>query len=542
MDHAIFNILQDGLKRAKKARYTFVEPNGQRISFKPFFSSLSLVDSTSYELEISNGGVMHSGKNPQRSFHGRVEVRMGDYERGGGTGSNTFSISQGLDMASSSKEIWESLNHAFWCCVEDYGQRNLNAMGSRNRREKYVYFSREPGARHAAEAADLTFDLPKVNDTLIEASRRLSEGMKVPFWTNVEFEAEKTDDYLVNSEGSRVFGSFSRYKTVLEVIALDSKNRYIPHNKVFYARRPSEIPNLDELMSEGEKLKEQVFDIVKAPIQKNGSYPVIMCPRNHGVLWHEVIGHALEGHRMQEDEEDFDDEERVTLFLGKIGKKIGPKFISVHDDPTALGKDGSYAYDSEGVKAQKVLLIERGVLRNYLHSRASAGFFKKHSNGHARASLSNDPVARMSNLFVKSSNETSIDELKEQLLGECRRQDEPYGLLFTDVQGGLTLPDECHFETYPSQVFRVYKNGETERVRGIYILGTPYQVMKNLILTGNDYDEFRGYCGAESGWVPSSITAPSALFNSIEINRIPDSSYGEIKKIVIPMPGSKKKK
>ncbi len=542
MDKAIFNILHDGLKRAENARYTFVEPNRQRTSFKPFFSSLSLIDSISYELEISNGGIMHAGKNPSRNFHGRVEIRMGDYEKGGGTGSDTFSISQGLDLPSSSKEIWESLNSAFWSCVEDYGQRNLNAMGSRNKREKYVYFSREPKSGYIAETRDLAFDFPKVSDTLIEASRRLSEKMSLPFWTNIDFEAEKIDDYLVNSEGSVVFGSFLRYRTSLEVIALDSKNRYIPHNKLFYSLRTSEIPTLNELMEQGEQLKQELFDIIKAPTQKNGTYPVIMCPKNHGVLWHEVIGHALEGHRMQEDEEDSDDEERVTLFLGKLGKKIGPKFISVTDDPTAIGKDGYYAYDSEGVKSQKVLLIENGILRNYLHSRASAGFFKKHSNGHARASSSNDPVARMSNLFVRSANEVSLEELKEELIKECRKQDEPYGLLFKDTQGGLTLPDECHFETYPSQVFRVHRNGNMERVRGIYVLGTPYQVMKNLIKTGKDYEEFRGYCGAESGWVPDTTTAPSALFNSIEINRIPDSSYGEIKKIVIPLPGVNTKK
>ncbi len=80
---------------------------------------------------------------------------------------------------------------------------------------------------------------------------------------------------------------------------VDSKNRVIPHNKVFYSLDKGGLPTYDDLMEKGEKLKKELSDIVNSPIQKNDVYPVIIDPSNHGVLWHEVVGHALEGHRMQ---------------------------------------------------------------------------------------------------------------------------------------------------------------------------------------------------------------------------------------------------
>lgn len=537
-EQKIFDILQEFLKRLKKSRYTFAEPSGQRTRFRPFFCSLSLVDSTEYSLELSNGGIMSVGKNPSRFLHGRTEVRMGHYLRGGGVGSSTFILPQNFDKDASSHDILEKLNNAFWQCVEDYGQRNLNAMGSRNKREKYLYFSKENPERHIQDTYNFNLDMAELTERFREASRRLAKG---PLWyANIDFDVQNNGRYLLTSEGTRIFSSFRRCSTVIEMIALDSKNRFIPHSTVFYSLDAAGIPSLDVLLEKGEQLKTELSEILKAPQEKNGSYPVLMCPKNHGVLWHEVIGHALEGHRMQDDDEDdIFEEGPVTIFRGKIGKRIGPEFISVTDDPTYPGLDGTYDYDAEGVRSQKVELVRNGILKSYLHSRASAGFFRTHSNGHARASSNNDPVARMSNLIVKSSNEAPLEQLKENLIKECERQHEPYGLIFFDSAHGLTLPSECHFETYPSQIMRVYRNGKEERARGIYVLGTPYQLMKNVIQTSDRYEPFRGTCGAESGYIPDTTIAPHVLLSSVEVNRIPNSSYDEIKKIVVPRPKRK---
>jgi len=531
----VFGIVDSALSRLQKARYTFHEPSGRRILYLPFFSSIRACDSTSYNLEVSNGGLMASGKNPSRGFRGRVEVRIGDYSKGGSVGTRSFKLSESLERISSMRELEDAMELSFWDCTEDYNDSNSKAMGSKSRRAKYTFFSREEPQVFIGREKIMDVNLARITEDMTDVTKKLLKGR---IWsTDMEFDAVRTNNYLINSEGSRIFISYLRYRISLALNALDSKNRLVPHSKAYYCFDASHIPSREQLLADGETLSEELIGIINSPIQKNGTFPVIMDQKNHGVLWHEVMGHALEAHRMQDDEDDEDNdygEGKTSLFVGRLGHRVAPRFLTIYEDPTRKNLDGFYQFDEEGVKAQKVLLLKNGILKNYLHSRSTAGYFKKHSNGHARAANGEIPVPRMSNIIVQSSNEVPFEQLKENLIRECEKQRKKFGLIFSEVDGGLTLPSECYFKTYPSRVFRVYTNGKIQQVRGIYVVGTPYQVMENIVQTSDDYDVFKGYCGAESGWIPSSQVTPHALIKSLEINRIPDSSYREMKQRDIP--------
>ena len=351
-------------------------------------------------------------------------------------------------------------------------------------------------------------------------------------------------NYFVNTEGTKVFTHYTRFSLGITFFSYDSENSAIPLSQSFHTMDLSKLPDKEQLIESGEQLRKDLSEIVRAPVQRNGLFPAILDYENHGVIWHEAVGHALEGHRMQEDDFSYS----VSLFNGKIGEKIAPDFLSLYDDPTIKTLDGHYKFDSEGVRAQKVMLVENGVLKNYLHSRQSAGYFKTSSNGHCRESIDNvtinpmqtlrnpGPCPRMSNLFVKSSNEASFEELKENLIKLCELQGKKYGLLLKECGGGLALPEESFFKTYPAHVYRVYRDGKIERVRSIYIVGTPYQILDNIIQTSDQYGLFNGTCGAESGWVPSTQTAPDALVKSLEVNTIPKETYPEMRSPVIPKP------
>ena len=196
-------------------------------------------------------------------------------------------------------------------------------------------------------------------------------------------------------------------------------------------------------------------------------------------------------------------------------------------------------YDEEGVAGQRVTLIKDGILEGYLHSRESAGYFKTKSNGHARADETLIPVSRMSNLIISSAHEVSYDELKEELVRLCKEQDKPYGLILSGAIGGMALPQNTVFDTYPKYITRVYPpHGRTgireEMSRGAYVVGTAAQTLQNIILTSNKYNTRSSFCGAESGFVPVSQTAPDALLSSLDINRIPKKSYPHLRTRVLP--------
>src|SRR6267378_7159877 len=214
-------------------------------------------------------------------------------------------------------------------------------------------------------------------------------------------------------------------------------------------------------------------------------------------------------------------------FKGQIGKPILPGFLTILDDPTlaqfgGVSLNGVYKYDDQGVRAQRTTLVDRGVLKTFLLSRAPVAGFSR-SNGHGRSSPGRDPVARMANLIVQSDRTLSPAKLKEALIAEARRQEKPFGLLIRDVTGGNTDTSGYAYQAFKGQPRLVYKvdakTGEETLVRGVEIVGTPLLSINKIIATGDDPRVFNGYCGAESGFVPVSTVAPTILVSEIELQR-----------------------
>ena len=258
----------------------------------------------------------------------------------------------------------------------------------------------------------------------------------------------------------------------------------------------------------------------KAPVLDPYTGPALLAPEAAGVLFHEAVGHRLEGERQNDDHDGH-------TFKGQVGKLILPPFITVIDDATrvsdgAISLNGYYDFDDQGVPAQKTVLVKNGVLQTFLMSRAPVQGFTR-SNGHGRSAAGRDPVARMSNLIVESSKVLSRAELKAALIAVAKRQGKPYGLLSRDVSGGNTDTSGYGYQAFKGQPRLVYRvdatTGAEELVRGVEVVGTPLSSINKIAATGDDTQVFDGYCGAESGYVPVSTVAPTVLINEIELQR-----------------------
>ena len=123
------------------------------------------------------------------------------------------------------------------------------------------------------------------------------------------------------------------------------------------------------------------------------------------MLFHEAVGRRLEGERQNDDKDG-------RTFKGQVGKQILPGFLTIIDDPTRArfgdkSLNGLYKFDDQGVPAQRTTLVDRGVLKTFLMSRAPVAGFA-YSNGHGRSSPGRDPVARMANLIVQNVRQDNI--------------------------------------------------------------------------------------------------------------------------------------
>jgi predicted Zn-dependent protease len=197
-------------------------------------------------------------------------------------------------------------------------------------------------------------------------------------------------------------------------------------------------------------------------------------------------------------------------FATSYKARVLPNFLSVVDDPTL--KDfqgqslvGSYAVDSEGVKAQAVNTIESGTLTNYLIGRQPIRDFPA-SNGHGRAAPGAFPAPTLSVLLLKSSEAQPPEELKKKVIQMVTDQGKAYGYRVETLGPGNS----------PRLLYRVYaKDGHEELVRGAVFSELDIRALRNdLIAVGND-----PLVSNRAGGAPTTIISPSLLFGELEVKR-----------------------
>jgi TldD protein len=296
-------------------------------------------------------------------------------------------------------------------------------------------------------------------------------------------------------------------------------------SKIYDSDKADDLPGDEQIRKDMAESVAELKALLHAPIVEPYTGPAIIINRATGVYFHEILGHRLEGHRQKMEEEG-------QTFTKMLGKPVVASFISVYDDPTRerFGKQflrGYYKFDDEGVPAQPVTLIESGVLKNFLLSRAPIRGFPN-SNAHGRRSGGFDVVARMGNTIVEASQTVPYLFLRQKLIEEIKRQKKPYGLIFDDIAGGFTVTSRSapqSFKVIPLLVYKAYADGRPdEAVRGVDIVGTPLTAFSKIIAAADDADVFNGTCGAESGWVPVSAVAPSVLISELEVEKKAKSS------------------
>ena len=185
---------------------------------------------------------------------------------------------------------------------------------------------------------------------------------------------------------------------------------------------------------------------------------------------------------------------------------------------------GHYLYDDEGVKARRVTVVDKGILKTFLVDRAPVKGFAR-SNGHGRAEAGIRARCRASRTSPSNRAEAvSTEKLLDMLRDEARKQGKPFGLLFDNIEGGFTNTGRGSanaFNVLPNVVFKVYTDPsrQPELVRGVDLIGTPLAAFAKIVATGDKVDVFNGVCGAESGGVPVSASSPPLLVSEVEVQK-----------------------
>ncbi len=471
-----------------------VEPDHERVLNVDLRAGSSKVDNTHRIKDSDAFSVMRSSSGPSRLY-----VPLED---------NELALRQA---------IWLETDDAFKQAQQQYARVQANKEVNVTEEDKSDDFSKEESQKFTAEAKTFDVDQEKWK-SLVKRLSGIYKDYPEIYDSSVIFTAKLTKRYLVNSEGSTIADSRTDYRlyTMAQARADDGMDLWLYDDVA--AVKLDEMPSEEQLTKLIKGVAENLVKLRNAPKADPYVGPAILKSKAAGVFFHEVFGHRMEGHRQK-------DEKEGRTFTKQMGRQVMPEFISVLDDPTLetlanIHLNGFYQFDDEGVPAQKVTLVDKGVLKSYLMSRSPVEGFPV-SNGHGRCDPRSTPVARMGNLMVRSEKTVPYDDLRKMLIAELKKQNKSYGLVFDDIAGGFTFTSTRMPQVYSLQpliVTKVFADGRPdELVRGVKIVGTPLTALEKIICTADDDGTFNGICGAESGSVPVSASSPSLLVGAIEV-------------------------
>jgi TldD protein len=493
-----------------------------------YYAAYTLHDSRRTQILASVGAIDRSDENRQR--FATVEVRVGDYQldnthpiRGEARALPPRLLQVSLPLSDEEKPIrlalWRATDRSYKQASEALTRVRTNVAAKVQDENPAPDFSREDKQEHSSEVAAYSLDTPAWEARLRRVSAVFS-GDPLVLRSQVSLTVDADNRYYINSEGSRIVTGVVGARIFIQGVTKAEDGMELPLYTSYFATSPAGLPDERQLIAEARSMLDLLARLRKAPIVEPFSGPAILSGRAAGVFFHEIFGHRVEGNRQRNADDG-------QTFSSRVGQQVLPPFLSVSFDPTvkkagSIELMGHYLYDDQGVKAQRVTVVDSGVLKTFLLDRAPLKNFAR-SNGHGRAEAGFLPVSRQSNLQVESSKSVSREQLMNQLRDEAKRQGKPFGLLFDNIEGGFTTTGRGSpnaFNVLPNVVYRIYTDGrEPELVRGVDLIGTPLAAFGKIIATDDRVDVFNGVCGAESGGVPVSASSPSLLVSEVEVQK-----------------------
>ncbi len=232
-----------------------------------------------------------------------------------------------------------------------------------------------------------------------------------------------------------------------------------------------------------------------------GEMKVVLGPGWPGILLHEAIGHGLEG--------DFN-RKKTSAFHNLMNQKVASEHVTIVDDGTITNRRGSITIDDEGTPSSRTVLIENGILKNYMQDRLNARLMKTQSTGNGRReSFECAPMPRMTNTFMLQGKHSQEDMIKSV----------DQGIFAVSFGGGQVDITNGKFVFSCTEAYEINNGKIGSPIKGATLIGNGPDILTKVSMVGNDMklDPGIGTCGKNGQWVPVGVGQPSILVDEITV-------------------------
>lgn len=249
----------------------------------------------------------------------------------------------------------------------------------------------------------------------------------------------------------------------------------------------------------GREASRQAVVNLSADYCKAGTMTVVIENGFGGVIFHEACGHSLEATSVAIG---------ASQMAGKLGQLIANPKVTAIDDGTIPNGWGSVNIDDEGNPTQRNVLIENGILKNYMIDRLGSRRMGKPMTGNSRRqSYTYEPTSRMTNTFIANGPDRNEDIIASM----------ENGLYCAKMGGGSVNPLTGAFNFAVTEGYMVRNGKICEPVRGASLIGTGSEIIQNIDMIGQNLETAQGMCGSSSGSIPTDVGQPLIRVSTITV-------------------------
>jgi len=255
--------------------------------------------------------------------------------------------------------------------------------------------------------------------------------------------------------------------------------------------------NVDDLATEAARRAVTKLEARPAP---SGTLPVVIGPGSGGVLFHEACGHGLEADLVRK---------KASAFAGRIGEQVASPLVTLVDDGTMAGEWGRFAVDDEGTPARRNVLIENGILVDYMWDsiRARSQGRKVSGNGR-RQSYKHLPMVRMTNTLLEGGETDPADIIASV----------DNGVYVAKLGGGQVNTATGDFVFGMVEAYLIEQGQITAPLREGQLIGNGPKVLTQIEAVGNDFEMGPpGTCGKDGQGVPVGDGVPTLKVTELTI-------------------------
>jgi TldD protein len=343
----------------------------------------------------------------------------------------------------------------------------------------------EPQAVHPVRAQVLPSDVPK--ERRVELMQAADDAARSAGSDVSQVFAAVGDSrrriLVANSEGT--YATDDLVRTRMNVMCVASGDTGMQTGYEPIAKTCGfEVFEREDVAAVAKKAAIQALTKLEARPAPTGELPVVLAGGSGGILFHEACGHGLEADAILK---------QASVYAGRVGDLVASPLVTLVDDGTMDLEWGALAIDDEGRPSARNVLIENGVLTDYMWDWLQSKKEGRRSSGNGRReSYRYLPLVRMTNTFLMAGTEDP-DEIIAQT---------PYGVYVKQLSGGQVNTATGDFTFGTSEAYLIEDGKLTAPLRDCQLIGNGPEILSRVDAIATDFAMTPGTCGKDGQGVP----------------------------------------